>query len=124
MKKIVIAIIIISITAGLHFLSQFGHISEIKRWESPDKKFALSVISRRSYIDLFGMHDQFMIVIGRSGGVSDYGHPKDYSFINGTFDYEKYINKCTVKWDNHGATFEEPEGDKLFIPKHAYQNGR
>jgi hypothetical protein len=108
----------------LHVLSDFGHITEIMQWSSPKDKYALSVIKRRSHIDLFGLHEHHMIVIGRVGAVPGYGHPKDYSFIHGYPEFNKYIKKCTVQWSPEGCTFIEPEGHKLFFPISVYSRGR
>ena len=124
MKKLIAVIAALPLLGLLYLATGLGSINEIKQWRSPDDNFALSVVVRRAYLDVFGQHEQTMIVVGLNGAVPGYGHPKDYSFINGFPDQAAYIARCTVTWTPEGVRFEEPAGHVLFIPKSSYQGGR
>jgi hypothetical protein len=58
-------------------------------------------------------------MVGKAKSVSAYGHYKEYSFPNANHENDDYIARCSVTWNGHGATFVEPSGHTLFIPKTA-----
>jgi hypothetical protein len=102
----------------------------IKSWESTNKiyyngfSYYLKVVEDEISIGRFpfGVTRQYIIYVGIDPGKPEHGYILDYSFpeMEGLYNISDYLKKCTVIWSQDGVTFEEPEGNKLFIPEKSF----
>jgi hypothetical protein len=70
----------------------------------------------------FGRH--YFLLVGREISGDQSGYRVDYSFHPATAGVEAYLAKCSVEWTPPGLWFHEPSGQRLFIPKEAFAEGR
>ncbi len=69
----------------------------------------------------FGRH--YFLLIGHEISGDQTGYQVDYSFHPGAENIEAYIRNCAVEWTPLGVWFQEPSGQRLFIPKEAFAAG-
>jgi hypothetical protein len=74
---------------------------------------------------LFSPPRRYRLFVGRGTEAPGYGYEVEYSFpLAPRDDPDGYIRESKVQWTKEGVTFEEPSGQRLFIPKRLFIAGR
>jgi hypothetical protein len=70
----------------------------------------------------FSIGRNYFVLVGREISGDQAGHRVDYSFHPPTADLESHIRNCSVEWATAGVWFQEPSGQRLFVPKEVFAN--
>jgi hypothetical protein len=71
----------------------------------------------------FSFGRNYFLLVGREISGDQEGYRVDHSFHPTTADVEAHIRNCSVEWAPLGVWFQEPSGQRLFIPKEAFAFG-
>jgi hypothetical protein len=72
----------------------------------------------------FSFGRNYFLLVGSEISGDQAGYRVDHSFHPTTADVEAHIRNCSVEWAPLGVWFQEPSGQRLFIPKEAFAFGR
>ena len=72
----------------------------------------------------FSLGRHYFLLIGHEISGDQSGYRVDYSFHPATGDIEEHLRNCVVDWTPLGVWFQEPSGQRLFIPKEVFAGGQ
>jgi hypothetical protein len=72
----------------------------------------------------FSLGRNYFLLVGSEISGDQPGYRVDHSFHPPTADVEAHIRNCSVEWAPLGVWFQEPSGQRLFIPKEAFAFGQ
>jgi hypothetical protein len=72
----------------------------------------------------FSFGRNYFLLMGHEISGNQSGYRVDYSFHPATGDIEAHLRNCSVEWTPLGVWFQEPSGQRLFVPKEVFAAGQ